>query len=211
MSFRRLAVSWMGAGMAAIAMMGVVACAGGGGGGDSDPVSAGLSSNFIADTSPSCPGSPDSLGLRKFSALGQTLTLGLEVTDCDASLGVYGTTFEIAFDPVIVQCTMSNPCQAGTVLSPPLATTTPQCECDNGAGRILGVFSKKSPGGNESVSAAGMEDLVQIILKVRREGLGRVELLNTGTVNGSSLVTLSGTTPTAIPGLTYISGTVVGQ
>jgi len=197
--------------MIAAMLVALVACGGGGDSGGKDPVTASVSSNFVPDSSPACPGSPDGLSMRKVSALGASVTVGLQVTDCDASLGIYGIDFEIAFDPSVVQCASSNPCSAGTVLSSPLLTTQPQCTCDNNAGRILGAFSKKAPGTNDTVGGGGNEDIVQLSLRARSTGLGRMDFVSPDSINGTALVTLSGGTPIAITGMTYIGGSVVGQ
>src|SRR5262245_19744319 len=147
------------------AMLLVSACGGGGGGGGSDdPVSSGLTANFVADTAASCPTS-DTLSLRKVSAVGSTLTVGMQVSDCDSSMSVFGVTFDISFDPDVMQCASSNPCSAGTVLTAPLATSAPQCVCDNASGELIGGFSKAAPGTGDTI-AGGSEDIVRISMMV---------------------------------------------
>jgi len=196
--------------MIAAVLVALVACGGGGDSGGKDPVTSSISSNFVADSSPVCPGSTDGLSMRKVSALGASLIVGLQVTDCDASMGIYGVNFEISFDPSVVQCASSNPCSAGTVLGSPLLTSQPQCSCDNGAGRILGTFSKKAPGTNDTVGG-GNEDIVQLSMRMKSTGLGRMDFVSTDNINGTALVTLSNGSPLAITGITYIGGSAVGQ
>jgi len=197
--------------MIAAVLVALVACGGGGDSGGKDPVTSSISSNFVADSSPACPGSPDGLSMRKVSALGASLSVGLQVTDCDASMGIYGVNFEISFDPSVVQCASSNPCSAGSVLGSPLLTTQPQCSCDNASGRILGAFSKKAPGTNDTVGGGGNEDIVQISLRLRSTGMGRMDFVSPDSINGTALVTLSNGSPLAITGITYIGGSAVGQ
>lgn len=189
----------------------VMAACGGGGGSGSDPSKSGISSNFIADTSPACPGSADGLGMRKVSSKGRAVTIGLQVTDCDRNRGIFGVNFEITFDSSIATCESSNPCSAGTLLDSP--ASPPICSCDNAAGRILGSYSNTGPGGNQTVSSTGQEDIVRIDLRVNTAGLGRVDFLNTGSKNGTALTTLTGSPPSsvAISGMTYVSGTAIGQ
>lgn len=196
--------------MIAVMTLVLTAC-GGGGGGDSDPSSSGISSNFIADDSPACPASGDALGMRKVSAKGRAVTIGLQVTDCDRSLGIFGVNFEISFDSSIATCDSSNPCSAGTLLNSP--ASLPACLCDNATGRILGSYTNTGPGGNETVAASGQEDVVRIDLRVNTAGLARVEFLSTGSKGGTALTTLTGSpaSAVAIGGLAYVSGTVIGQ
>lgn len=199
------------------AVLSLAACSSGAGGSDDgdDPLSSGLTSNFTGDASPTCPGTADTLSLRKVSAVGSSVAIGLAVTDCDASMGIYGVVFDITFDASMMECASSNPCSPGTLLSQPLLTTTPQCTCDNTAGEILGVFSKKAPGTNEPVAASGIEDIVQFVMRVKKAGLGRIDMIGTGDVNGTALVSLSGTSPSdppaAIAGLAYAGGSVTAQ
>lgn len=195
------------------ALAALAACSGGGGdSGGSDSVTAGLSGNFAADVSPICPNTAnDTLSLHKINALGKILTIGLEVTDCDSSLGVYGVNFDIRFDPAIVQCPSVNPCGAGTLLTQPLATSTPQCVCDNQAGQLLGTFTKKHPGTNDSIVPGGSKDIVQFTMNVVGQGASRVDMTGTGSLNGTALITLNAGTPAAISGLTYAGGSVTGQ
>jgi len=186
-------------------------CAGGGGdksknGGGG--TSSGLTANFVATTAPSCPGSPDSLSLRKHSVVGRIVTVGIQATDCNSSMGIFGVSFEVSFDPTIAQCAASNPCTAGTVLSSPLATPLPICVCDNTNGHLLGSFTRAAPGGNETVS--GVEDIARFALEVRKLGSGDVDFLNTGSASGTALITLSGT-PVSIGGLAYSGGEALGQ
>ncbi len=197
--------------MIALMLVALVACGGGGDSGGKDPVKSSVSSNFVADSSPVCAGSPDGLSLRKVSALGSSLDVGIQVTDCDGSLGIYGVNFEISFDTAVVECASSNPCSAGTVLGSPLLTSQPQCTCNNSTGRILGTFSKKAPGTNDTVGNGGNEDIVELSLKVKSAGLGRMDFVSTDNINGTALVTLSGGVPVAITGMTYIGGSAVGQ
>ena len=191
----------------------LAACSGGGGdSGGGDPTSSGLSGNFTADVSPICPNSAvDTLSLRKANVLGRIVTVGLQVTDCDSSLGVYGVNFDLRFNPAIVQCPSLNPCAPGTLLTSPLATSTPQCTCDNQAGTLLGTFTKKFPGVNDVISPGGSKDIVVITLNVTDQGASRVDFAGTGSLNGSALVTLSNNSPQAIPGLNYAGGSVTGQ
>jgi len=186
-------------------------CAGGGGDkskSDDGGISSGLTANFVAAATPSCPGASDGLSLRRHSVVGRIVTIGIQATDCNSSMGVFGVNFEVSFDPSIVQCVASNPCTAGTVLSSPLATPQPVCVCDNVAGHLLGSFSRTSPGGNESVS--GNEDVARFALEVRQAGSGAVDFLNTGSAGGTALITLSGS-PVPIGGLVYSGGQVLGQ
>jgi hypothetical protein len=201
------------AGLVAAALAALAACSGGGGdSGGSDPVTSGLSGNFSADLSPVCPNTAvDTLSLRRINVLGRLVTVGMQVTDCDSSLGIYGVNFDLRFDPAIVQCSSVNPCAAGTLLSSPLATSTPQCTCDNQAGAILGTFTKKYPGGNDAISPGGSKDIVVISLNVVDQGASRLDFAGTGSLNGSSLITLSNSSPQAIPGLNYAGGSVTGQ
>jgi len=192
-------------------LIALAACGGGGDSSRKDPVKSSVTSNFVADSSPACPGSADGLSLRKVSALGASLDVGLQVTDCDGSLGIYGVNFEISFDTTVVECTSSNPCSAGTVLGSPLLTSQPECTCNNSTGQILGTFSKKAPGTNDTVGNGGNEDIVELSLRVKSSGLGRMDFVSTDNINGTALVTLSGGTPVAITGMTYIGGSAVGQ
>jgi hypothetical protein len=191
----------------------LAACSGGGGdSGGSDPTSSGLSGNFTADITPICPNTAvDTLSLRKVNVLGKILTVGIQVTDCDSSLGVYGVNFDLRFNPSLVQCPSINPCSPGTLLTSPLATSTPQCTCDNQAGVLLGTFTKKYPGVNDVISPGGSKDIVVVTLNVTDQGASRVDFAGTGSMNGSSLITLSNGTPLAIPGLNYAGGSATGQ
>ena len=186
-------------------------CAAGGGDKSKDGggISSGLTANFVADGSPSCSGSPDGLSLRKHSVVGRIVTIGIQATDCNSSMGVFGVNFEIDFDPAIAQCAASNPCTAGTFLSAPLATAQPVCLCDNTNGHLLGSFSRTAPGGNETVS--GNEDIARFALEVRQVGSGDVDFLNTGNTGGTALISLSGGSPVAIGGLAYSGGSALGQ
>lgn len=200
-------------GVVAAALALLAACSGGGGdSGGSDPVTSSVSGNFAADVTPICPNTAvDTLSLRKVNALGKILTVGMQVTDCDSSMGIYGVNFDLRFDPSMVQCPSVNPCSPGTLLSSPLATTNPQCTCDNQAGTLLGTFSKKYPGGNDSISPGGSKDIVVITMNVTDQGASRLDFSGTGSLNGSALVTLSNNSPQAIPGLNYSGGSVTGQ
>lgn len=190
----------------------VSACGGGGGGGSDDPVSAGVTANFVADTAPSCPSTSDTLSLRKVSAVGSTVTVGLEVSDCDSSMSVFGVTFDISFDSRVMQCASANPCSAGTVLTSPLATSVPQCVCDNARGELIGGFSKAAPATGDTIVPGGSEDIVRIAMRATRVGLGRMDLTGAGSQNGTSLVRLDGSgQPVAIGGLAYGGGAVAGQ
>lgn len=196
--------------MIAFVLMVFMGCSGGGGGGSSSGggISSGLSGNFAPDTSPSCPSAPDTLSMRKQSVNGRIVTIGIQATDCDGSMGVYGVNFEVSFDPSVAQCATSNPCSAGTLLSDPLATPTPVCTCDNSSGQLLGSFSRKSPGTNQSVT--GSADIARFALEIIRAGSGRVDFLNTEDINGTALITLNGS-PVAITGLSYPGGAALGQ
>ncbi|HEY3176042.1 MAG TPA: hypothetical protein VGK94_09840 [Candidatus Polarisedimenticolia bacterium] len=195
----------------------LAACASGAGGSDEDsnPLASGLTANFVGDASPVCPGNADTLSLRRVNAVGRNVAVGIAVTDCDASMGIYGVVFDVTFDPSIMQCASSNPCMPGTLLSQPLLTSNPQCTCNNTTGEILGVFTRKAPGTNESVAQSGIEDIVQFVMRINRAGVGRIDLAGTGDVNGTALVALSGSSPSdppaAIAGLAYSGGSAVGQ
>jgi hypothetical protein len=197
-------------GLIVLALLAAIGCGGGGDEGGDDPVSAGLSSNFIADSSPFCPGSPDTLGLTKISAVGRTAIIGVTVTDCNASLGIYGVVLDIDFDPLVLQCESANPCDAGTVLTSPLLTSAPQCTCNNTTGEILAVFSKRSPGTNDTITGTA-ETILSFTMRSKRAGIGRIDMTATGSLNGSTLVTLSGGSATAIGAMSYVSGAVVAQ
>jgi hypothetical protein len=201
----RKALGWM-----ALALLAAIGCGGGGDDSGDDPVSAGLSSNFIADASPFCPGSPDTLGLTKLSAVGRTVIIGVTVTDCDASLGIYGVVLDISFDPLMLQCESANPCSAGTVLTSPLLTSAPQCSCNNTSGEILAAFSKRAPGTNDTITGTA-ESILNFTMRAKRSGIGRVDMTATGSLNGSTLVTLSGGSATAIGSMSYVNGAVVAQ
>lgn len=183
-------------------------------GGD-DSGGSGLTASFVGDMTPACPGAGDSLTLRKASSMGRTVAVGLQVTDCNSSLGIFGVVFDITFDPMIMQCSGSNPCSAGSVLTPPLLTSSPQCSCDNMSGEILGVFSKVAPGTNDTIVPGGSRDIVEFTMIVTRAGQGRVDLQTTGSINGTALVALDpnapANPPAVIPGLVYAGGTVIGQ
>ena len=186
-------------------------CAGGGGDkskNDDGGTSSGVTANFVAASSPSCSSSPDGLSLRKASVVGRVVTIGIQATDCNSSMGVFGINFEVSFDPSVARCAASNPCTAGTVLSSPLASPQPVCVCDNAAGHLLGSFSRTAPGGNQTVS--GNEDVVRVALEVLQLGSGEVDFLNTGSAGGTALITLSGA-PAPIGGLSYSGGEVLGQ
>ena len=202
-------------GMLAAAMVLLAACSGGGGGGggdSNDPVTSGLSGNFVADISTMCPSTAtDTLALRKIIAVGKTVTIGIQVTDCDASLGIYGVNFDIHFDPTVMKCAGRNPCVAGTLLGSPLATSAPQCVCDDTTGELLGTFTKKYPGTNETISPGGSKDIVQFTMTVIRAGAGRVDFLGMGSVSGTALVTLTGGNPVPVGALDYGGGLVTGQ
>lgn len=189
------------------------ACGGGGGGGsDDDAVSSGVTANFVADTVPSCPTTSDTLSLREVSTVGSTVTLGLEVSDCDSSMLVFGVTFDIAFDPRVMQCASANPCSAGTLLTAPLATSVPHCVCDNTSGELIGGFSKAAPGTGDAITPGGSEDIVRIAMRATQAGLGRMDLTNGGSQNGTSLVRLDGSgQPVAIGGVAYAGGAVTAQ
>ncbi len=186
----------------------LMGCAGGGGdksksGGGT---SSGLTANFVADSSPSCSGSPDGLSLRRHSVVGRIVTIGIQATDCNSSMGVFAVNFEISFDPAIAQCAASNPCTAGTVLTSPVTPLV--CVCDNAAGHLLGSFSRTGSG-NDTVS--GNEDIVRFALEVRQFGSGDVDFLNAGSAGGTALISLSGGSPVAIGGLAYSGGSALGQ
>ncbi len=199
--------------LATLVVAALAACSGGGGGGgDDDPVASGLTAGFDPDASPACPGGADSLSLRAVSALGRHLTLGLQVTDCDSSLGVFGIVFDLSFDPSVVQCDSANPCAPGTLLTPPLAGGGPVCTCDNAAGEILGALTKQAPGTNDTIVPGGSRDIVLISLSAVGAGMGRLEFLGPGSLNGSALVGLDGGTPQPIVSLsTYAGGTATAQ
>lgn len=201
------------AGLVAAALAALAACSGGGGdSGGSDPVTSGVSGNFVADVSAICPNTAvDTLSLRKINVLGRIVTVGMQVTDCDSSLGIYGVNFDLRFDPAIVQCPSVNPCASGTLLSSPLATSTPQCTCDNQSGTLLGTFTKKYPGTNDSITPGGSKDVVVITLNVTDQGASRLDFAGSGSLNGSALITLSNNSPQAIPGLNYAGGSITGQ
>lgn len=183
----------------------------GGGGGGGGVAGGGLSGNFVPDTNLSCPSAADSLSLVRQSAVGRIVEVGLRVVDCDQSLGVFGTTFEVDFDPSMARCTSTNPCSAGTLLGQPLATPAPVCVCDNNAGHLIGSFSKVSPGGTESVASSGTETIASFSMEILQQGLGRVDFVNTGSTSGTSLVTLSSGSAVAISPLNYVSGATLGQ
>ncbi|MGH9867895.1 MAG: hypothetical protein ACREAA_07005 [Candidatus Polarisedimenticolia bacterium] len=205
-------VKWTSAGLVAATVVVMAACSGGGDSGGSDPVASGVSGNFVADLSPVCPNTAvDTLSLRKVNVLGRVVTVGMQVTDCDSSLGIYGVNFDLQFDPSIAQCPGVNPCSPGTLLSSPLATSNPQCTCDNGTGKILGSFTKVHPGVNDSISPGGSKDIVVITLHVMDQGASRLDFLGTGSMNGSAVITLNNNSPQAIPGLNYQGGSVTGQ
>ncbi len=194
----------------AILLLAVAGCGGGGDESSDDPVAAGLSTNFIADSSPICPGSPDTLGLTKISAVGRTAIIGVTVTDCNASLGIYGVVLDIDFDPAIMQCESANPCAGGTLLSSPLLTSAPQCTCNNNTGELIAAFSKRAPGTNDTITGTA-EVIMSFTMRARRAGIGRVDLTATGSLNGSALATLSGGSAVAIGSMTYVSGTILAQ
>jgi len=203
---------WKPAGLALATALTLTACSGGGDSGGNDEVSSGISGNFIADLTPICPNTAmDTLSLRKVNALGRILTVGLQVTDCDSSLGIYGVNFDLRFDPSIMQCPSINPCSPGTLLTSPLATTTPECTCDNGSGVLLGSFSKKYPGTNDAISPGGSKDIVVVTFNVVKQGGSRVDFAGEGSLSGSAVVTLSNNSPQAIPGMAYDGGSVTGQ
>jgi hypothetical protein len=142
--------------------------------------------------------------------VGRIVTIGIQATDCDASLDVFAVSFEVSFDPDIAQCATSNPCTAGTVLSSSLATPQPVCVCDNTAGHLLGSFSRTGSGTDNVSSPPGNEDIARFALEVRQVGSGDVDLLNTGSAGGTALITHNGS-PVAITGLAYSGGQALGQ
>ncbi len=203
---------WKSAGIAVMTAALLTACSGGGDSGGDDSVDPGISGNFLADLTPICPNTAiDTVSLRKINVLGRIVTVGIQATDCDSSLGVYGVNFDLRFDPSVVQCPSVNPCSPGTLLSSPLATSNPECTCDNGAGVLLGSFSKKYPGTNDAISPGGSKDIVVVTLHVVRQGSTRLDFSGQGSMNGTSLITLSNNTPQAIPGMDYEGGSVTGQ
>ena len=190
------------------------ACGGGGDNSSSDPITTGLTASFVPDSSPACASAADGLSLRTITATGALLTLGMRVTDCDQSLGIYGVTFDMSFDPAVVRCASSYPCTAGGLLpsSPSIFLT---CQCDNNSGEILGVITRQNPALNDGVGVSGQDDIVLITMQALVTGSGRIDFTNGGSANGSALMTLptntAGEIPVAIPGLVYVGGSLVAQ
>jgi hypothetical protein len=124
-------------------------------------------STFTATASADCPRA-DLLSMQKANISGSGIQIDLVLTDCDSSMTVSGVSFEITFDPSVMNFIG---CSPGTLFpQTDLAPGLPVCSTIGG-GRVLGSIALAQPVGVTVPAAPGNATVIRLTFNMTKKGV----------------------------------------